>query len=206
MHSPSHISPSTREKVYESSMEWRPRTERRKGFVGKPLRDEEQGSNTDQSTQVLLGVRATRFCALGQGCPLRSYRGDAEPHRRAYSGARPARHCPDGADHASTDRAVFSAPGRPRPRDTSGIPHPTLSSALRSPSGDHRPYPCRAVRCGARSPRRRPRCPPARSCDRQASPSAAGPHRPYESAPHPRRQRPSLSPLEDYREPHRAMG
>jgi glycogen(starch) synthase len=40
----------------------------------------------------------------------------------------------------------------------------------------------------------------------RASSPAAGPHHPYESASHPRSQRPSLGPLKDDRGSHRAVG
>jgi Uncharacterized conserved protein (DUF2267) len=59
---------------------------------------------------------------------------------------------------------------------------------------------------GQRSPWRGSRRPPGRGCGRQAPSSAAGPHRPYEPAPHPCRQRPSLRRFEDSRGSDRALG
>jgi hypothetical protein len=64
------FSPLPQEKPNESRMEWRPGTECCKGFIGRLLRDEEQGSNPDQSTQALLGLRATPLGARGQGCKV----------------------------------------------------------------------------------------------------------------------------------------
>src|SRR5215212_4082092 len=117
-------------------MERRLGTERRKWFFGRLLRDEEQRANPDQGASALLGVRATSFGARRAWRKVRSHRGDAEPHSRADPGTRPARRRPDGADYASTDRATFAAPGRPRPRDTSGTPRTALSPTLRFPGGD----------------------------------------------------------------------
>jgi glycogen(starch) synthase len=45
------------------------------GILRETLRAEKQRANTDQSTQALLGVRATRFCARRHGCPVRPCRG-----------------------------------------------------------------------------------------------------------------------------------
>src|SRR5215216_9019 len=90
------FSPLPQEKPNESRMERRPGTEYCKGIIGRLLRDEEQGSNPDQRAQALLCFRATPFSAPRSWRKVRSHRGDAESHRRAYPGARSARRCPDG--------------------------------------------------------------------------------------------------------------
>jgi hypothetical protein len=69
------FSPLPQEKLNESRMERRPGTECCKGFIGRLLRDEEQGSNPDQRAQALLGVRATPFSARRAWRKVRSHRG-----------------------------------------------------------------------------------------------------------------------------------
>jgi hypothetical protein len=49
-----HISTSTREKAYESSMEWRPWTEGCKGLSEGHFSEEQGRSNPDQRAQALL--------------------------------------------------------------------------------------------------------------------------------------------------------
>src|SRR5215210_5029470 len=99
-------------------------------------------------------IRVLRLCSVfepppsalvGRGVKFDPI-GGMQNHTAELTRARPARHRPDGCDHAPTDRAAFAAPRRARPRYTLRTPRTAVSPALRSPGGHPRPDPRRADR------------------------------------------------------------